>query len=238
MNGDGSIDNSDLLLYYPILQNLGDPNALAAYNLMLGPPLAGFTINQGDTLTLFSNQPSTMTPALSFSWDVNSQGLFDLGGANVTVPWSQLMNYGVNDPGPYAIDLQVTDGTNTIDFLTTLTVNAPPAIAGGKGGVIGSIVATPGSEPPVLVGVSPGLEGPGPYSLTAAALFVTGQMALVANYPPTAPDSWLEALIPALPDADGWTALMPLSDSWIAHGQESNHSAPALLEPPAKTVIG
>jgi hypothetical protein len=124
MNGDGRIDNSDLLLYYPILQNVGDANALAAYNQLLGPPLAGFTIHVGDSLMLSSNQPGTTSPPLSFSWDLNGLGTFDITGANATLTWSQLANYGITDVGTYPVAEQVTDGTNTIYFSTVVTVTA------------------------------------------------------------------------------------------------------------------
>src|SRR5262249_6058771 len=154
---------------------VGDPNALAAYNQMLGPPLAGFTINQGDSLTLFSNQPNTMTPALSFRWDVNSQGLFDLSGASVTVSWAQLMNYGVNGPGTYAIDAQVTDGTNTIDFLTTLTVNGPSTAVGGKGGPFGWITAPAAGLVPLGAVMTSGVEGSNLLALANGALLETVQ---------------------------------------------------------------
>jgi hypothetical protein len=131
-NGDGRIDNSDLLLYYPVLQNVGDPNALTAYNQILGPPLAGFTMNPGDTLTLTANQPANTYPPLSFTWDLNSQGLFDQSGATVTLTWSQLANYGITGPGSYPITSEVTDGTNVVDFFVVLTVQGPSIGAGSR----------------------------------------------------------------------------------------------------------
>src|SRR5262249_9363625 len=133
MNGDGTNDNSDLLLLYPRLIAAGvDQATLAAYNQLLGPPLIGFTMNQGDALTLFVNQPGTNTPPLSFSWDINNQGTFgDVTGANPTLTWDQLVGYGVSDPGTYPLTARVPDGTNTVDFATTLTVQGPSFPTGG-----------------------------------------------------------------------------------------------------------
>ncbi len=130
MNGDGVIDNSDLLLLYQTLVQVGaDPTTLAAYNQLLGPPAAGFTINVGQDATFTINQPSTTSPPLYFTWDINGLGLFDVSGANPTVPWGQLANYGITDVGTYPITAEVTDGTNVDDFATTLTV-----VAGGAPG--------------------------------------------------------------------------------------------------------
>ncbi len=130
MNGDGVIDNSDLLLLYQTLVQVGaDPTTLAAYNQLLGPPAAGFTINVSQDATFTINQPSTTSPPLYFTWDINGLGLFDVSGANPTVPWGQLANYGITDVGTYPITAEVTDGTNVDDFATTLTV-----VAGGAPG--------------------------------------------------------------------------------------------------------
>jgi hypothetical protein len=68
------------------------------------------------------NQPPTNYPVLTFSWDINNQGTFDVSGANPTLSWSQLAGYGINGPGSFPITLRVTDGTNTVDFPTMLTV--------------------------------------------------------------------------------------------------------------------
>jgi Dockerin type I domain len=161
-NGDGSIDNSDLLLYYPVLQTVGDPNALAAYNQLLGPPLAGFTINPGDTLTLTTNQPGTTSPPLSFTWDINAAGTFDVSGANATLTWDQLAGYGISGPGVYPIVAQVTDGSNVDDFYTTLTVQGSPAPAfrGGLGAVpVFSQVFSPNTPAILSVDLGAALAG-------------------------------------------------------------------------------
>jgi hypothetical protein len=231
MNGDGSIDNSDLLLYYPILQNVGDPNALAAYNPMLGPPLAGFTINQGDSLNLVSNQPSTMTPALSFSWDVNSQGLFDLSGANVTVSWSQLMNYGVSAPGTYPIDARATDGTNTVDFITTLTVNGSPASGGERLASLGWVTTTAAGQVPLAPVMTSGVDGSSRFGLDTALLLETAREQSMPTHLPIAPDGLQVALVPALPDDDGLAGLMTADNSFA--GFRNGHARPvhARLDP-------
>ena len=143
-NADGRIDNSDLLLYYPILLQANvDQATLAAYNQLLGPPLTGFTMTVGDSLNLFTNQPATTTPPLSYTWDLNAQGLFDVSGPNPTIPWSQLATYGITDVGTYPVIARVTDGTNTVDFATMLTVN-------------GTSVPTGGLVPAFATGVAPG----------------------------------------------------------------------------------
>jgi hypothetical protein len=156
-NGDGSIDNSDLLLYDGILQNVGDANALAAYGQILGPSPAGFTINVGDTLALTTNQPGTTSPPLSFSWDLNGVGTFDVSGASAMLTWDQLAGYGITGPGAYPITLQVTDGTNVVDLATTLTVQGTPAPARRGGYSLDFVPGLPGDDAPVWPGRFPGL---------------------------------------------------------------------------------
>jgi hypothetical protein len=184
-NGDGSIDNSDLLLYYPVLQNVGDPNALAAYNQLLGPPLAGLSINVGDTLNLTTNQPGTTSPPLAFTWDINAAGTFDVSGANATLTWDQLAGYGITGPGVCQIISQVTDGTNVDDFYTTLTVQGTPAPAlrGGLGAV--SVFAQVLSPTPAI------LSG----DLGAAPAGGDASSALGLN------PAWAQGLVPAKPQA-------------------------------------
>jgi hypothetical protein len=176
MNGDGVIDNSDLLLYYNILQNVGDPNALAAYNQLLGPPAAGFTINVGDTLNLASNQPATTSPVLSFNWDMNGAGTFDISGAAATLTWDQLANYGITDVGSYPITLQVTDGVNTIDLFTTLTVSGGMAPGGSAGGGRrGLEVLLPGEDAAIPGDVVRLTRGAAGFGTGAQQMLVPGQ---------------------------------------------------------------
>lgn len=127
-NGDGIIDNSDLLLFYPaLIAAKADAATLAAYFQLLGPIVGGYTINEGSNLALSVNQPSGTTPPLRVSWDLNSDGTFgDATGASPTVTWAQLVALGIANEGTYPIGLQVTDGTNTIVLPSTLVVQAVP----------------------------------------------------------------------------------------------------------------
>jgi glycosidase len=124
LNGDGRIDNADLLLLWNRLQEVGaDDATLAAYNNLLGLPADGFTIRAGDPVTLTATRPTGNTPALSFGWDLTGNGQFtDASGATATLTWSQLVGLGISDEGTYPIALQVTDGTTPVTFTTNLTV--------------------------------------------------------------------------------------------------------------------
>jgi hypothetical protein len=148
VNGDGRIDNSDLLLLYPRLLAVGaDQAALAAYNQILGPPQGGFTMREGDTLTLGVNQPGVDTPHLTFGWDLTGSGLFaDAGGPMPTLTWAQLMALGVADEGTYPVAVQVSDGTNAVVFTTALTVTDPPVNATGGFTVTASAGVDSGSQ--------------------------------------------------------------------------------------------
>jgi glycosidase len=130
LNGDGLVDNRDLLLLYPLLQSVGaDATTLAAYNQLLGPPAGGFTITAGSSVTLSVNRPSVTTPALSFAWDLDQDGAFDdATGPEPTLTWAQLNGFGIQAPGVYPIVVHVSDGTEADDFATTLTVDQAPAI--------------------------------------------------------------------------------------------------------------
>jgi hypothetical protein len=157
MNGDGLIDNSDLLRYYAILQNSGaDASTFAAYNQLLGPPLAGFSIYPGDQLTLHANQPTTTSPLLWFTWDINGQGRFDIGGARAAVTWDALAGYGVTGPGAYPITSQVTDGTNTADFSTTLIVRNLPIPTAQGGAPLDGVAVFPRDFAPAMPSVTSG----------------------------------------------------------------------------------
>jgi hypothetical protein len=124
-NGDGQIDNSDLLLLWNRLQQIGaDAATLAAYNTILGLNPAGFTIRAGDSLTLAANHSGGNAPPLSFDWDLSGSGLFaDASGSTATLTWSQLMALGITGQGIYPVSLRVSDGTTTVVFTTNLIVN-------------------------------------------------------------------------------------------------------------------
>jgi hypothetical protein len=138
LNGDGLVDNADLLLLYGRLQDVGaDAATMAAYNQLLGLPPDGFAIHTGDTLQLSVNDPSIDTPHLSFTWDLNGF----TGVATGTAPpftWTDLMAFGITGPGTYPVDVNVTDGTTTDTFTSVVVVSdgqgpfAPFASAGGS----------------------------------------------------------------------------------------------------------
>jgi hypothetical protein len=140
LNGDGLVNNTDLLLLYPLLVSGGaDAATLAAYNQLLGPTPGGYSITVGDPVTLTVDRPSIDTPPLTFSWDLNNDGVFDdVTGAGTTVSWAQLADFGINDMGTYVITLRVSEGSTTVDFVTSITVTGggggrrPPA-PGGSG---------------------------------------------------------------------------------------------------------
>jgi glycosidase len=125
LNGDGLVNNADLLLLYPrLLAVHADASTLAAYNQLLGPPAGGYTITEGGSLTLNVNEPTTTTPALTFGWDVNNHdpNFGDASGAGATLTWAQLGSFGVHAPGTYPVAVRINDGTEHIDLTTTLTV--------------------------------------------------------------------------------------------------------------------
>jgi hypothetical protein len=142
LNGDGVINNADLVLLHGRLQAVGaDAATLAAYTQLLGPTSIAFTTSEGNSVTLTVNQPSGTAPALNFSWDLNNDGVFgDATGATVTPTWQQLINLGIEDAGTYPIALQVSDGTDLTTSTSSIVVNPVPptaAISGPTGGVRG-----------------------------------------------------------------------------------------------------
>jgi glycosidase len=155
LNGDGQINNSDLVLLYPRLQSVGASAAtLAAYSKLLGPPTTGYSTDTGDPITLTTSNPTATGPALTFSWDLNHDGTYgDVTGPSPTLTWSQLNFFGISGPGSYPITVRVTDGTDTAQFNTAITVNPPVTITTaslpdwtlGQGGYNQTINTTGGS---------------------------------------------------------------------------------------------
>jgi hypothetical protein len=134
LNGDGVIDNTDLLLLYPRLQTVGASAAtLATYTQILGPTTSAFTTSEGNGVTLTVNQPSGTTPNLTFSWSLNNGPFTDATGATATLTWSQLVSFGINDGGTYPIALQVSDGVTTTTFSSSVVVSSVPPSAGISG---------------------------------------------------------------------------------------------------------
>ena len=122
-----------------------DPNGVYARQFGTAinhPPLADasaglpYEINEGDSLILnASNSSDPDLDLLSYSWDLDGNGSFgDVSGENITVNWSILQSFGINDNGIYTIGLQVSDGNGAVDTTTaTLTVNNTAPILGTTG---------------------------------------------------------------------------------------------------------
>jgi glycosidase len=166
LNGDGLIDNRDLLLLAPRLKAVhADAATLAAYNSLLGPTAGGFIITAGNPVTLGVNQPTGTGPALTFSWDLNHDGVFgDVTGPAPTVSWAQLNGLGILAPGVYPIAVRVSDGTESDNFSTTLTVNQSPAFTSARStvfdvGSAGTFTVTTTGFPTPALGESGSLPG-------------------------------------------------------------------------------
>jgi hypothetical protein len=200
LNGDGVIDNTDLVMFNDLLASVGaDANTQAAYNNLLGPPAAGFTIQEGDTLNLSVNQPTGTGPALAFAWDLTGSGTFtDASGASVALAWSTLQALGINDDGIYPIALKVSAGSVSTIFNTTLTVlNTPPTatLVAPATGTVGQsfTVALINPFDPSSADTAAGLR----YSFTTdfagvdlATTYAAANTSNTASFTPTAPGTY------------------------------------------------
>lgn len=99
-------------------------------------PTAGgpYTIAEGTSLSLSAVGSATTGPSgpLSFTWDVNGDGLFgDATGIEATLPWNALQALGINDgPSGHRVSVRAvaTDGTFQNSAVTLLNViNAGPS---------------------------------------------------------------------------------------------------------------
>ena len=121
---------------------------VAPTNVSAGGP---YTIDEGGSLNLSGS--ATGTGPLTYSWDVNGDGVFgDAAGAAPTLSWAQLVALGINDGlTTRNVQVRVADnyGHQVDSAISLLTVNnvAPSADAGGPY----SIVAGTGLN---LVGVA------------------------------------------------------------------------------------
>ena len=104
---------------------------LAPINVSAG---SGYTIDEGSSLTLSASagDPSGNTSQLTFSWDVNGDGVFgDATGANPTLTWAQFSGLGIaQGPAACQVEVQATDsgGLSAVSAAATLTVDdLPPA---------------------------------------------------------------------------------------------------------------
>ena len=98
-----------------------------------------YTINEGDSLSLDATASfdPDLGDVLSYSWDVNDDGVFgDAVGATPVLSWSQLVGLGIDDGDQtFNVRVRVDDGQGGVDISspTTLTVQnvAPAAILSG-----------------------------------------------------------------------------------------------------------
>jgi REP element-mobilizing transposase RayT len=136
-NGDGFVNTTDLLLFGAKLTSLNATAALNQFRLVLGPPVS-FTIAEGGTLNLNAARPTANTPPLSFSWDLNNDGVFgDATGVPTPVSWSQLVGLGVDVAGSFPVRLLTSEGTTSYTQTTTLNITpvAPTAALTNNGPV-------------------------------------------------------------------------------------------------------
>ena len=94
--------------------------------LDIQPPIADAgpdkTALTNETITFDASNSSDNIGIVSFQWDIDTDGQWDLAGVNPT------LEGGYSQPGPYLVTLKVCDAagncaTNTL----TVTANAPPA---------------------------------------------------------------------------------------------------------------
>src|SRR5262249_17885306 len=90
-----------------------------------------YAIQEGQSLTL-SGAASSDGDALTFSWDVNGDGIFgDATGVSPTLTWAQLQALGITD-GPSQFQVRVrVEGCCTADSpaVTLTVINVAPSIA-------------------------------------------------------------------------------------------------------------
>jgi hypothetical protein len=104
-------------------------------------PGGPYTINEGDSLTLTTSAVDPDHDPLTFSWDINGDGMFgDATGANPTLTWAQLVALGIADgPATFNVQVEVTDPYHppVISAKTTLSVvNTNPTAMLSNGGSV------------------------------------------------------------------------------------------------------
>ena len=110
-----------------------------------------YTISEDESESLVLSAAAVGTP-LSFSWDVNGDGVFgDAVGENPTLTWAQLQSLGITDSGPQIVSVraryasrvtQVSDPTalNIVNVAPTAELNNDGPVSEGDSGVSVSFV--------------------------------------------------------------------------------------------------
>ena len=116
------------------------------------PPVADFTVSPspsvvGEDLILDASSSSDSDEEcgdsiVSYEWDLDNDGEYDLAGVSVTVSWAEWIAFNGSAPGAYPVSLRVTDsfgathqasGTHNVCVLepfADFTVDANPAACG------------------------------------------------------------------------------------------------------------
>lgn len=95
-----------------------------------------YYISEGESVLLDATGSSDPDgDGLTYLWDLNNDGFWDVSGVNPTVTWSTLNFYGIFDDGSYTIRLRVSDGDGGVTIATTTlhVANTPPT-ANNDGG--------------------------------------------------------------------------------------------------------
>ncbi|MFO0800663.1 MAG: M36 family metallopeptidase [Gemmataceae bacterium] len=127
-------------------------------------PLAGgpYVVTEGQSLTLSGAATDPNGDVLSYSWDLNDDGVFgDATGANPTLTWADLVNLGIDDGLPadqavFNVRVQVSDGTSgpVTSIPTTLIVrngNPEATLYIGATGAATTLTVPEGIQTPVVV---------------------------------------------------------------------------------------
>jgi len=141
----GIVDNGAYLLRLRVDDGLGGvtysaPIPLSIANAAPTADAGGpYTINEGGSLSLlgFGVDPAGLADPLTYSWDVNGDGVFgDATGAAPTLTWTHLISLGIYDgPNSFNVQLRVNDGDGgvTDSAITSLTVNNAAPTLGVSG---------------------------------------------------------------------------------------------------------
>jgi Beta-propeller repeat len=107
----------------PTVRTGAKPPNLPPVSRSAGGP---YTINEGQGLTLKATATDPEANPLTYSWDVNGDGIFgDATGATVTLSASRMAQLGLADgKPPVTVRVRISDGFNLpVEASTTLTIN-------------------------------------------------------------------------------------------------------------------